>query len=112
MKNEDAVRHHLGPHVEASILVPTMIRQASQKIVSQQQEISNWQRSYHEEREKREDHRLHNKRLKAENADQAAEIARLRKLIEDVLKTARGDESYAVKRVCYDIAETTLEVGQ
>ena len=44
--------------------------------------------------------------------DQAAEIARLKDLIADVLKTARGDESYAVKRVCYDIAETTLEVGQ
>ena len=55
--------------------------------------------------------------LKRQNAEQAAEIERLKNLIADVLKTdvlktARGDESYAVKRVCYDIAETTLEVGQ
>ena len=43
---------------------------------------------------------------------QKAEIASLRDIVSDVLKTARGDESYAAKRVCYDLAEISLEAGR
>jgi len=45
-------------------------------------------------------------------AHQAAEIARLKEIIADVIKIARSDQSFAVKRVVYDLAETALEAGR
>ena len=44
-------------------------------------------------------------------ATQAADITRLKEIIADVIKIARSDQSFAVKRVVYDLAETALEAG-